>query len=60
MTSPDNTNGTADRPPASAADPGDEATGLPWLESWVSVYVFVTGCFVAWVVLLVVLELVFS
>jgi hypothetical protein len=60
MSSPDDTNGPADRLPGDPADPGDEATGLPWLKSWVSVYVFVTGCFVAWVVLLVVLELVYS
>ena len=60
MTSPDDTVGAAARPPWKARDPGDEATGLPWLKSWASVYVFVTGCFVTWVVLLVVLELVFS
>ena len=46
--------------PGTRADPGDEATGLPWLESWASVYAFVIGCFVTWVVLLVALELVFS
>jgi hypothetical protein len=60
MTTPDDNNGPADRPPGDAGDPGDEATGLPWPRTWAGVYVLVTGCFVAWVVLLVVLELVFS
>ena len=60
MISPDDTTGTARRPLADARDPGDRATGLPWLQSWASVYVFVAGCFVTWVVLLVALKLVFS
>jgi len=60
MISPDDTTGSAGRPAGDAVDPGDEATGLPWLKSWTSVYAFVTGCFVTWVVLLVVLKLVFS
>ena len=34
--------------------------GCRGFESWASVYVFVFGCFVTWVVLLVVLKLVFS
>jgi hypothetical protein len=33
---------------------GDETTGLPGLRTWRSVYVFVLGCFVAYVVLLTV------
>jgi hypothetical protein len=60
MNSPDDSIGTDDRPAKKPADPADEATGLPWLKSWVSVYVFVTISFVTWVVLLVVLERVFS
>jgi hypothetical protein len=38
----------------------DDATGLPWLRSWTSVYALVAGCFVTYVVLLVVLEQAFS
>ena len=62
MISPDDTNGTAGRPPAGAraAATGDEATGLPWLESWASVYALVVGCFVTYVVLLVALKQAFS
>jgi hypothetical protein len=56
----DDTTGTAGRPTGDSGDPGDEATGLPWLASWASVYAFVTGCFVTWVLLLVALKLVFS
>ena len=51
---------TTDQPPAGAAEKGDEATGLPWLESWSSVYALVVGCFVTYVVLLVVLKQAFS
>ena len=32
--------------------PADEATGLPGLRTWRRVYIFVLGCFVAYVVLL--------
>ena len=39
---------------------GDEATGLPWPASWAGVYVLVLGCFVTYVVLLVVLKQAFS
>jgi hypothetical protein len=60
MTSPGDTIGTAGEPPARAADPGDEATGLPWLESWAGVYALVVGCFVTYVVLLVALKRAFS
>ena len=41
--------GPADKSP-------DEATGLPWPRTWPGVYAVVVICFVAWVVLLVVLE----
>jgi hypothetical protein len=36
--------------PGAAADP--EGTGLPWFRTWRGVYLFVLGCFVAYVVLL--------
>jgi len=39
---------------------GEEAadvfTGLPWPRTWPGLYLFVMGCFVAWVAFLVVLE----
>ncbi len=38
----------------------DDSTGLPWPRTWPGVYLFVMGCFVTWVALLVVLERVFS
>ena len=38
----------------------DGATGLPWPRTWPAVYAVVLICFVAWVVLLVVLERSFS
>jgi hypothetical protein len=38
----------------------DLATGLPWLNTWRKVYVFVLGCFVIWVGLLVALTVIFS
>jgi hypothetical protein len=60
MIPPEDTIGTANQPPDSAAEKGDEATGLPWLESWASVYALVVGCFVTYVVLLVVLKQAFS
>jgi len=37
-----------------APEQDDEKTGLPGLRTWRSVYVFVLGCFVAYVVLLTV------
>ena len=39
-----------------ADEPQDESTGLPWPRTWPGVYAVVMICFVAWVVLLVVLE----
>ena len=39
---------------------GDRATSLPVLRSWRSVYVFVTGVFIVWVVLLTLLQRTFS
>jgi hypothetical protein len=38
----------------------DEATGLPWPQSWPPVYAFVLICFAIWVAILVVLERSFS
>ena len=46
--------------PDQAAEPPDGSTGLPWPRTWPGVYLFVMGCFVAWVALLVVLERSFS
>jgi len=43
-----------------ADEPQDESTGLPWPRTWPGVYAVVMICFVAWVVLLVVLERSFS
>jgi hypothetical protein len=60
MISPSDTNGTADSPPASTPEKDDDATGLPWFENWASVYALVVGCFVTYVVLLVVLKQAFS
>ena len=51
---------TTDQPPAGAAEKDTESTGLPWLESWAGVYALVFGCFVTYVVLLVVLKRAFS
>jgi hypothetical protein len=38
----------------------DESTGLPWLRTWRGVYLFVFGCFILWVVLLLALAVGFS
>jgi hypothetical protein len=46
--------------PGAAEDVGDATTGLPWPRSWRGVYSFVFGCFLLWVVLLVVLKALFS
>ncbi len=47
-------------PPGPADEPPDGETGLPWPRTWPGVYAVVLICFVAWVVLLVVLERSFS
>lgn len=36
-----------------APDPENETTGLPWFRTWRGVYLFVTVCFVAYVIFLV-------
>jgi hypothetical protein len=47
--------------PHPRAQPGaNESTGLPGLPTWRRVYLFVFGCFVLWVVLLVVFSRVFA
>ena len=38
----------------------DETPGLPWLQSWGGVYLFVLGTFIFWVVLLHLLTRKFS
>lgn len=60
MKNSDDTVAAHGRPPGCAAKIDDETTGLPWLRSWFSVYVFVIGCFLTWVALLLGLRLVFS
>ena len=46
--------------PGPEDEPQAEATGLPWPRTWPGVYAVVLICFVAWVVLLLVLEQSFS
>jgi len=43
-----------------SSDSKDELTGLPRLRTWRGVYVFVFGCFILWVVLLLALTVSFS
>ena len=51
----------ANIPPAyTPPDVGDEATGLPGLHTWRSVYVFVFACFVLSVLLLLALTVIYS
>ncbi|HLX94604.1 MAG TPA: hypothetical protein VKU37_02560 [Verrucomicrobiae bacterium] len=38
----------------------DELTSLPWLRTWRGVYLFVFGCFVLWVLLLLALTMSYS
>jgi hypothetical protein len=45
--------------PEAARHAAEETTGLPLLHTWRSVYLFVLGSFVLWVLLLVALSLVF-
>lgn len=60
MTGPDPTPGHPTQPAATAVEPGDEATGLPWPRTWPGVYLVVLGSFVVWVALLVALGRAFS
>ena len=44
----------------SPSRPGDDTTGLPGLQTWRGVYLFVFGMFVVYVVLLTILSRVFA
>lgn len=49
--------------PESAGSPtreNEELTGLPRLRTWRGVYLFVFGCFVLWVLLLLALTIIYS
>jgi hypothetical protein len=45
---------------AAPGESGDDVTGLPGLRSWVGVYIFVLGCFIFSVVLLIMLSAIYS
>ena len=47
-------------PAETFSDGKDDVTGLPWLCTWRCVYLFVFGCFMVWVALLLALTLTFS
>ncbi len=49
-----------DNAPGGRVPPSDEATGLPGVRSWRSVYLLVLGIFVLWVGLLTVLTKLYS
>lgn len=53
MKSPPDNAGSMELPP----ERRDELTGLPWLRTWRGVYVFVFGCFVLWLLLLLALTM---
>ncbi len=51
----------ADIPPAEMPPGGrEEPTGLPCLKTWRGVYLFVLGCFILWVLLLLALTASYS
>jgi hypothetical protein len=54
----DHATAEADTPSGPAQN--SEATGLPWFRTWRGVYLFVFGCFVLWVALLLALTVSFS
>jgi hypothetical protein len=60
MTIPDDDRAGPPHPSVPPVEPPDAATGLPWPRTWPGVYAVVFVCFVAWVVLLLVLERRFS
>jgi uncharacterized RDD family membrane protein YckC len=60
MTIPDDDHAGPPQPPVPANEPPDGATGLLWPRTWPGVYAVVLFCFIAWVVLLLVLERSFS
>jgi len=47
-------------PPENAPSPSDEATGLPGIRRWRTVYIIVGGIFVLWVGLLTLLTRLYS
>jgi hypothetical protein len=49
-----------DTDPEAPADSRDEVTGFPGLRTWRSVYLFVFGCFILSVVLLIALSVIYS
>ncbi len=50
----------AQRTAASCQTNSDEITSLPGLRSWRGVYLFVFGCFILWVLLLLALTMSYS
>lgn len=56
MKLPENNAGQVKAP----SDDRDELTGLPGLRAWYHVYLFVFGCFVLWVLLLLALTVFYS
>jgi hypothetical protein len=56
MTHHDDNRAGAPKSSDPALEPLDEATGLPWPQTWRGVYAFVLICFTLWVLFLVVLE----
>jgi hypothetical protein len=56
MKSPEADNKSA----AAPSNDNDELTGLPWLRTWRGVYLFVFGCFILWVVLMLALTMSYS
>jgi len=56
----DDTGERTSAPPDCSNTNDDAATGLPLFRTWRSVYVFVLGCFVLYVVLLAILTRAFS
>lgn len=49
-----------DPDPEAPAESRDEVTGFPGLRTWRSVYLFVLGCFILSVVLLIALSMIYS
>ena len=47
-------------PAETLPDGNDESPGVPGFRTWRGVYLFVFGCFVAWVVLLIALTVIYS
>lgn len=60
MSATDKTTRPAEISPGPASEPPEESTGLPWFRSWRAVYLFVLGCFVLYVIGLVLVSHVFA